>query len=200
MSLALRLAAPRDAEAVLAIYAPLVRDTIISFEVEPPSRDEMARRIRTTLDTFPWLVLQGEGKVVAYAYASPHASRVAYQWSVDVTVYVAPSMQRQGCGQRLYRALFRILRAQGYRSALAGITLPNDASVGLHESLGFERVGVYHNIGYKLGAWRDVGWWGMPLQPYDPAPPAPRPLPVLVASGELERLLDELPLTKEPVK
>lgn len=189
MSATLRLATPSDAEGVLAIYAPVVRDSIISFEVEPPTPDEMAGRIRATLLQLPWLLLESEQQLLGYAYATPHRSRLAYQWAVDVSVYVAPPMQGRGYGRRLYAALLTVLRAQGYFSALAGIALPNEASVGLHEAMGFERIGVFRNIGYKRGAWRDVGWWGLALQPPTDAPPPPRALPNLQASGELERLL-----------
>lgn len=189
MSATLRLAASSDAEAVLAIYAPVVRDSIISFELEPPTAAEMAERIRATLVQLPWLLLEEEQRLLGYAYASPHRSRLAYQWAVDVSVYVAEPMQGRGYGRRLYGALLAILRAQGYFSALAGIALPNAASVGLHEAMGFERIGVFRNIGYKLGAWRDVGWWGLTLQPHSHAPRPPRALPDLHASGELAPLL-----------
>lgn len=171
----IRIAHPDDAAAVQAIYAPVVRDTPISFEVDPPGIDEMRRRIDTTLDTFPWLVhLDAQGAVDGYVYASRHRERQAYQWSVDVTVYVRADARRQGVGQQLYRALFDRLVPLGYCQAFAGITLPNAASVGLHESVGFRPVGVFPRSGHKLGAWHDVGWWQRPLQQPD-EPPRLRP-------------------------
>lgn len=143
-----------------------------SFEEAPPSVAEFAERARALSATHPWLVAEREGEIVGYAYACPHRSRPAYRWSVDVSVYVAAADQRQGFARRLYRELFARLRRQGFRVACAGITLPNPASVGLHESLGFEPVGVYRGIGWKAGAWRNVGWWQLDLAPAGDEPPA----------------------------
>lgn len=159
----IRLADTRDAPAVQAIYAPVVRTSAISFEIEPPSAEEMAGRIAGTLAHYPWLVDETDGNVRGFVYASQHRTRAAYRWAADVTAYVAEGARRQGVGQRLYRPMFEILRRLGYRSAWAGITLPNPGSVGLHESLGFKPVGIYRNVGYKAGAWHDVGWWGLDL-------------------------------------
>jgi L-amino acid N-acyltransferase YncA len=166
----------RDAAACAAIYAPHVEAGPTSFEEAPPDSEEMAGRIRKTSTTHPWLVAELDGEVVGYAYACPHRSRPAYRWSVDVSVYVASPHQGRGHGRRLYEELFERLRDQGFRVACAGITLPNDPSVALHERLGFEPVGVYRGIGWKAGAWRDVGWWQLRLapqgdeQPRDPLP------------------------------
>ena len=173
----IRLATPDDAAAVAAIYGPYVSDTAISFEVTPPSVDEMRTRITTLLARFPWLVFEDEGQVVGYAYASPHHVRAAYQWSVDVAIYVDRTRHRSGVGRRLYEALFPLLVSLGYVNAYAGITLPNERSVGLHETLGFRPVGVYRNVGFKMGQWRDVGWWHRPLQalPGAPVPPVAPP-------------------------
>lgn len=169
----IRLAENRDAPAIQEIYAPVVETTAISFETEPPSVEEIAGRIAKTLPAYPWLVDDEDGKIRGYVYASQHRTRAAYRWSVDVAVYVATDARRQGVGQRLYRPLFDLLRRQGYRSAWAGITLPNAGSVGLHEAIGFRPVGVYRNVGYKAGAWHDVGWWGLDLggQPGEPGEP-----------------------------
>ena len=170
----LRLATPDDAEAVAAIYAPVVRDTTVSFELEPPSAAEMRARIVSTLATLPWLVsLDAAGAVDGYAYAGKHRERAAYQWSVDVTVYVRADARGQGVGRRLYAALFAELVGRGYVQAFAGIALPNAASVGLHEAMGFEAIGVYRSVGFKHGAWRDVGWWQRPLQAAQAQPAAP---------------------------
>jgi phosphinothricin acetyltransferase len=173
MSATIRLATPEDAGAILAIYAPIVRDTAISFEVEPPTLVEMQARITQTLRHLPWLVCDRQGEVLGYVYASAHRARAAYQWSVDVTVYIHAEARRTGTGRALYTALLALLTRQGFSQCFAGITLPNPASVGLHESLGFQPVGVYRGVGYKLGAWHDVGWWQRGLQPEQRAPVPP---------------------------
>ena len=172
----LRLATPSDAPALAAIYAPVVTRTATSFELEPPDDAEMARRISVTLGYAPWLVHttgDPEAPVIGYAYAGRHRERAAYQWSVDVSVYVADGHRGRGIGRTLYTVLFALLRLQGFYAAHAGITLPNQASVGLHEALGFRPVGVYPAVGFKQGAWHDVGWWQLPLQERTgiPAPP-----------------------------
>jgi L-amino acid N-acyltransferase YncA len=174
-----RMATDDDAVQIAAIYRPSVTDGATSFEVQPPEAPEMARRMRSVLAFAPWLVCaDGDGpdpsdRVLGYAYASPHNERPAYQWSVNVTVYVHAAHHRRGVGRTLYETLFRLLRLQGFYLAHAGITLPNAGSVGLHEALGFRPVGVYPAVGWKLGGWRDVGWWYLPLQerPATPAPP-----------------------------
>lgn len=173
MSVTMRVALPEDAEAVLTIYTPIVRETAISFEVEPPTGVEMHERIATTLRHLPWLVCERQGEVLGYVYASPHRARAAYQWSVDVSVYIHAKARRTGMGRALYHALFELLIRQGFYSCYAGITLPNPASVGLHEALGFQPVGVYQTVGYKLGAWHDVGWWQRSLQPRPSLPTPP---------------------------
>jgi L-amino acid N-acyltransferase YncA len=179
MSTIIRVARPEDAEAILAIYAPIVRDTAISFEVEPPTRVEMQQRIATTLRQFPWLVCDRQGEVLGYVYTSPHRARAAYQWSVDVSVYIHATARRTGMGRALYHALLQLLILQGFYQCYAGITLPNPASVGLHEALGFQPVGVYEAVGYKLGEWHDVGWWQRGLQPRPSLPTTPTAFEVL---------------------
>lgn len=168
-----RLATGNDAELVLEIYAPVVRDSAISFETEPPTIEEMRSRIVTTLERLPWLVCETNGRPEGYAYASPYRARPAYQWSVEASVYVAGNARRTGAGRALYSKLFEILRAQGYFNVFAGMTLPNAASAGLHTALGFTPVGVYRNAGWKHGQWHDVGWWQLPLREpvADPVPP-----------------------------
>ena len=146
----IRLATERDAEQIAIIYAPNVTDTIVSFELETPNPDEMSRRIEITLERYPWLVCEREGRVLGYAYASAHGSRAAYLWSVDVSVYVYEDARRTGMGRALYTSLFAALDLQGFYNAYGGATLPNPASVGLHESVGFRPVGVYRGVGYKL--------------------------------------------------
>jgi phosphinothricin acetyltransferase len=161
--------AQRDAAACAAIYAPHVEDGPTSFEERAPDAAELAERME---GSHAWLVAEEEDEVVGFAYACPHRSRAAYRWSVDVSVYVAAGHQGEGHGRRLYEALFADLRERGFRVACAGITLPNEASVALHGRLGFEPVGVYRGIGWKAGAWRDVGWWQLELSPGAEDPPA----------------------------
>lgn len=175
-ALVVRAARAEDADAVAAIYAPVVRDTVISFESEPPSPDEMRARMLRHADRLPWLVGEREGEVVGYAYAAPYRERDAYRWSVEVSVYVDSRRHRSGVGRKLYEELFARLRELGYRNTYAGITLPNPASVGLHESLGFRPVGVYEKVGYKNGGWHDVGWWQRALAEHGENPSPPRPV------------------------
>ncbi len=160
-----RLAEPADAAGVQAIYAPIVRDTAISFENDPPSIEEMSRRVVSILPLYPWLVCSDDGEILGYAYASRHRERGAYRWSVDVSAYVHERTRRGGIGRALYTTLLALLGLQGYHRAYAGITLPNAGSVGLHESVGFTPIGVYPAVGYKLGEWHDVGWWQRSLRP-----------------------------------
>ena len=160
----IRLAHPSDAPSALAIYAPIVAATAISFETEIPTAREIERRIATTLEFAPWLVLLEDGEMAGYAYASRHRERAAYRWCVDVSVYVGEKHRRRGVGRALYTSLFTLLRLQGFYAAHAGVTLPNGASVRLHESLGFRPVGVYPAVGFKQGVWHDVGWWQLPLR------------------------------------
>jgi phosphinothricin acetyltransferase len=164
----------RDASACAAIYAPYVRDTAISFEEEPPDAGELRQRIERISQTHPWLVAEQDGDLVGYAYGCPHRERAAYRWVADVSVYVDQRHQRRGIGRALYAALLGLLERQGLHVACAGVTLPNDASVAIHESLGFRPVGVYRRIGFKLGAWWDVGWWELELRKPSPeSPPEP---------------------------
>ena len=176
----------RDAAPCAAIYAPYVSDTPISLEERVPNSNDIAERIEAITQTHPWLVAEDETGVIGYAYATRHRERASYRWAADVAVYVAPDRHRTGAGRALYQTLLARLADQGYRIACAGITLPNQASVGLHEALGFQPVGVYKKIGWKLGAWHDVGWWQLQLAspginspgindhdpPREPGPPA----------------------------
>jgi L-amino acid N-acyltransferase YncA len=171
----IRMAEPTDAQAIAEIYRPIVADTIISFEFEPPDAAEMERRRAAIAAFAPWLVFDERG-VAGYAYASKHRERAAYQWCVDVSVYVADEQRRRGVGRALYTSLLALLRLQGFYTAHAGITLPNEASVALHESLGFRRVALYPKVGFKMGRWHDVGWWQLELQPRVGTPAPPRTL------------------------
>lgn len=162
----------RDGAACAAIYAPHVEGSAVSFEERAPSAEEMAARIERYGASHAWLVAEQEGRVAGYAYATAFNERPAYRWSTGVSVYVAAELRGRGVGRALYEALFERLRECGFRMACAGITLPNAASVALHESLGFEPVGVNREIGWKQGAWRDVGWWQLELAPAGDGPPA----------------------------
>ncbi len=153
-----RDASEGDAEACATIYAPYVTDTAISFESDPPLPAEMAQRIATAMRTYAWVVLEDHGRVVGYAYGGPFMSRAAYRWSCDVSVYLERGRRRSGGGRAFYDALFTRLAEHGFRTAVAGMTLPNDASVGLHRAMGFEPVGTYRRIGWKHGTWHDVAW------------------------------------------
>lgn len=170
----IRLAGPNDSARVAAIYEPYVRAMATSFEVDPPSSDVMRARMAHYLEHAPWLVCEWGGDVVGYAYASTHRERLAYQWDIEVSVYVEPRAHRHGVGRGLYVSLFELLKRQGFVNAYAGITLPNPASIRLHEAMGFTPVGVYSGAGYKMGAWHDVGWWQLALQPRVVNPVAPR--------------------------
>ena len=189
MAPTVRLAGPQDAAGIRAIYAPIVRETPISFETLPPSEEEMSGRVAKTLARYPWLVCAAQERVLGYAYAGVHSERAAYQWSVNVSVYVHARCRRHGVGQALYDTLFAILRLQGFVRAFAGITLPNEASVGFHESFGFRAAGKFEQVGYKMGAWHDVGYWQLTLQPDNGSPAPPRPLPLLLNDGKLPEVL-----------
>ena len=165
----IRPATPDDAVAILGIYGPFVENTAVSFETTVPAIQEMQARVSRVLSQYPWLVWD-DGGIKGYAYATPHRERSAYQWSVEVSVYLAPDSLRQGIGRRLYEVLLELLRAQGIANAYAGIVLPNQASVAFHESFGFERIALYSKVGWKQGRWRDVGWWHRRLIDSDAEP------------------------------
>ncbi|MCW1401299.1 GNAT family N-acetyltransferase [Novosphingobium sp. MW5] len=155
----IRDATAADAGACAAIYAPFVQGTWISFELEAPDADEMTRRIADYGSSHAWLVAEREGRIAGYAYGSAHRTRAAYQTSCDVAVYVDPAFARQGIGGALYGELLPRLAAKGFHAAFAGIALPNEPSEALHRAAGFEPLGIYREVGWKLDGWRDVGWW-----------------------------------------
>ena len=189
MSSAIRLARHSDARAIADIYRPIVAATAISFETEPPDAEEMRRRIGDTLPFYPWLVCERGHEIAGYAYATRHRVRAGYRWSIDTSVYVLPAHHRCGVGRGLYSSLFAILTAQGFVNAFAGIALPNPASVAMHERMGFQPIGIYRNVGYKLGQWHDVGWWQLTLQPATATVSPPLDLASVRASREWEQLL-----------
>ena len=169
----IRVATPSDAKSILDIYAPYIRDTSLTFETEVPTYDDFAVRIQTYLDNWPWLVCELDGKIAGYAYASRYRERTAYQWSVECSVYIHDDYLRSGIASELYTALFAFLKYQGYNNVYAVINLPNDRSVAFHEKLGFTYFATYENVGYKLGKWKNVGWWQKKINEYvnEPSPP-----------------------------
>ncbi|HET9429230.1 MAG TPA: GNAT family N-acetyltransferase [Allosphingosinicella sp.] len=172
----IRLARAEDAGAVAAVYRPFVTDSVISFENAPPDEAEMRSRIASGGPLYPWLTAWDDaGVLLGFASASAFRARHAYRFTVETSVYLAPSAQGQGLGRRLYGRLLNVLEAQGFTQAIAAISLPNAPSVALHEKLGFEAAGLYRDVGFKLGAWRSVGLWQRPLAPAPQSPPEPKP-------------------------
>ncbi len=169
----MRPASPADAPACAAIYAPYVEHTAITFELEPPSPLQMEQRISAAAAGHAWLVLEDEGRVVGYAYGGPFHARPAYRWACEVSVYMELARRRTGGGRALYQALFARLAERGFRMAVAGMTLPNEASVALHRAMDFHTVGVYRRIGFKHGAWHDVEWTQRALAGGGDPPPEP---------------------------
>ena len=179
MCVRIRMATGDDAGPVRAIYAPIVETTAISFELSVPSEDEVRTRITDRQPAYPWLVIENEHDIAGYAYAGRFAGRAAYDWSVETSVYVSEHARGQGVGLAVYTALLALLIAQGYQQAMAGIALPNPASVALHERTGFVSGGMYRAAGWKFGAWHDVAWWQRALAATDGPPSAPIPLNAL---------------------
>ena len=172
----IRAATGSDASEIAAIYAPYVSASAVSFEDKPPSAETMAKRIAAANGRYPWLVAVSEADgVLAFAYATAFRERVAYRFTVETTIYVTKASQGKGVGTLLYSALLDTLEAQGFTQAIAAIALPNDASIKLHESMGFFRAGVYRSVGWKQGAWRDVGLWQRELAMPEGVPAEPRP-------------------------
>jgi L-amino acid N-acyltransferase YncA len=169
----IRLATESDAASILDIYSPYIEKTSFTFETEVPSPDEFKKRISSYLQNWPWLVCEIDGKVAGYAYGSRYRERTGYQWCAECSVYVHDDYQKRGVAKSLYTALIEILKLQGFRNLYAVINTPNDRSVIFHESMGFKFFAMYENVGYKLGRWKNVGWWELQLNDYtlEPEPP-----------------------------
>jgi L-amino acid N-acyltransferase YncA len=169
----IRLADEKDAEGILDIYAPYIKSTSFTFETEVPTVKAFAERISTYLIDWPWLVCEVDGIIAGYAYATRYRERTAYHWCTESSVYIHDDYQRAGIAQALYYVLFEILKKQGFRNVYAVINLPNDKSVAFHESCGFKYFATYEQVGYKLGKWKNVGWWRLILNEFDDEPAAP---------------------------
>jgi L-amino acid N-acyltransferase YncA len=169
----IRLATTNDAAQVREIYSPNILDAAISFETGVPSMEEIQVRIETILQKYPWIVCVVDDQIVGYVYASKHRDREAYQWSCECTIYMHNDFKGKGIGKELYQLLFKILELQGFKNVYAGITLPNNGSVSIHEKCGFKHFATYENIGYKFGNWHSVGWWKLQINDYDLQPPPP---------------------------
>ena len=182
----IRIASQDDCNDIAEIYAPVVERTHISFELVPPSADEMARRMSAALEHHVWLVAEAAGRVDGYAYAGKYREKPAYRWSTETTIYVRDGSRAKGIGRSLYATLLRILAAQNYRRAFAGIALPNAGSVALHEAVGFRHIGTNPEAGFKFDRWHDLGWWSFQLN--DRAG-EPAPLVPLQRLGDLKRFL-----------
>jgi phosphinothricin acetyltransferase len=172
----LRSATADDAAAIADLYARFVTASAVSFETDPPDAGAMRARIEAGVALYPWIAGEAEdGTLLGYAYAARFRERPAYRFTVETTIYLRPEAAGRGLGRRLYEPLIATLEAPGFTQAIAAITLPNAASVGLHERLGFERAGTYRQVGWKLGTWHDVGLWQRPLAQPETPPAEPRP-------------------------
>lgn len=180
----IRLATPADGAVILDIYKWYIENTAITFETEVPPVEDFEKRIEKTLTCFPWLVCEVDGVVAGYAYASKHRERAAYQWSADLSIYVDENYHRRHIAKALYKALEDILKLQGYYTVFAGVTTPNPKSEAFHTVYGFDTIGVFDNVGYKLGQWRSVKWFKYTLADY-----AKEPTP-LKTFPEVKELVD----------
>lgn len=180
-----------DAAEMLAIYAPYVQYTTVSSEYDPPTLAEFERRIRTYTETLPWLICRVDGVAAGYGYASPHRTRAGYQWSVETSIYVRKDFHRRGIAAAIYRALFDLLREQGYYNIFVGVTSPNVDSIRFHTAMGFVRSGAYQNSMYKFGQWHDVHWMHKSLREHLPAPAPTTPFPQIAAGERVRAILRE---------
>lgn len=170
----IRLIKENDASSVLDIYKPYVLGTAITFEYNVPTLEEYLERIKVNTSEYPWLVCIQNEKIIGYAYASKFRYKTAYQWSPESTIYLSPEVHGKGIASVLYRTLFAILNLQGYFNVYAGVAIPNPKSESLHLALGFKEIGVFQNIGYKLGKWHDTRWFQLKLKEHTDHPSPPK--------------------------
>jgi phosphinothricin acetyltransferase len=185
----IRAATPADAASIADIYAPYVTASAVSFEAEPPAPDEIRARMAAGAELYPWLAAEeeeGDG-LAGYAYAAAFRTRIAYRFTVETTIYLRAEAQGRGLGRLLYAPLLALLERQGFTQAIAAIALPNDASVRLHERIGFRHAGTYAQVGCKLGQWWDVGLWQRGLAPAGQPPSEPLPLDAVPWPAEISR-------------
>jgi phosphinothricin acetyltransferase len=187
----IRLITPNQAQAALDIYAYYVNNTSITFETVVPSLEQFSKRIEDVTKNYPWLVCMQDGKMVAYAFAKMHRPTGAYLWSPEVTIYVANDFQGKGIGRKLYEALFAVLKLQGFYTVFAGVVMPNLKSIGLHQALGFEEIGLFKNIGFKLGSWHSAQWFQKSLGQTELIPKQPKSILEISGSAELKEILGE---------
>lgn len=185
----IRLATPNDGAALLNIYKWYIENTAITFETEVPSAEVFGQRIENTLARFPWVVCEVEGTVAGYAYASKHRERAAYQWSADLSIYVDEKYHGRHIAKALYQVLEETLRLLGYYTAFAGVTTPNPKSEAIHAAYGFDTVGVFENVGYKLGQWWGVKWFRYVLTEYTKEPAEPKAFPEVMGTEIFEKIL-----------
>lgn len=185
----IRLATPEDGEVLLNIYKYYIENTAITFETEVPSVEAFEQRIENTLSRFPWLVCEVDDVVAGYAYASKHRERAAYQWSVDLSIYVDEKYHRRHIAKALYQVLEETLRLQGYYTVFAGVTSPNPKSEAFHAAYGFDTVGVFENVGYKLEQWWGVKWFKYALTDYQKKPTTPKAFPEVKDSEVFDKIL-----------
>ncbi len=182
----IRFITPADAEAALVVYAPYVLHTANTFEYEVPSVDDFRTKIEKITAQYPWLVCKCNGEIVGYAYGSTHRERAAYQWSPECTVYIDAKHHRKGIARTLYNTLFELLRQQGYINVFASVLVTNENSVAFHKAYGFEEIGLFKNIGYKLGEWHTNLWLQYALQEAVINPPVPKPITKMLNDEELK--------------
>lgn len=182
-----RMVIKEDAAEILAIYSPYILNSATSFETEVPPVEQFQKRIEDCIQKYPWMVCVIDEQIAGYVYATKHREREAYQWTCECSVYIHRDFKGKEIGKELYQLLFQVLKLQQFRNVYAGITLPNEASIRLHEKCGFRRFATYENIGFKSGNWHSVGWWKLQINNYDL-----QPLPPLKISGLNTDLLDQL--------
>ncbi len=196
----IRLIESNDSHAVMEIYKPYVLSTAITFEYEVPDVEDFSNRIETTSKEFPWLVCLLDDIIVGYAYATKHRYRTAYQWSPESTIYLSAEVHRKGIARILYETLFSILRLQGYVNVYAGVVIPNERSEGFHSALGFEEIGIFKKIGFKLGKWHDVRWFQLHLAEHSDNPSPPTPITEIKHTHDFKHILEQATIQLNNIK